>query len=121
MRRVLGSNVAFFGKTGTLNSPASSLRRAPDTVVTVDPVVATTLVFAVGNVPKSAGAALTCGFVGSIYFRLNREVGRVEPLATAFANQRLWPVLRKHWNRLGACPAPAQMRDAHVRFTTAGR
>ena len=121
VRRVLGSNVAFFGKTGTLNSPASSLRRAPDTVVTVDPVVATTLVFAVGPVPRNSGAGLTCGFVGSIYFRLNREVGRVEPLATAFANQRLWPVLRKHWSRLVACPAPTRTRDARVRFTTAER
>ena len=121
VRRVLGSNVAFFGKTGTLNAPASSLRRAPDTVVTVDPVVATTLVFAVGPAPRNGSAALSCGFVGSIYFRLNREVGRVEPLATAFANQRLWPVLRRHWSRLVACPAPTRARDARVRFTTAQR
>jgi hypothetical protein len=132
VRRVVGPNVAFFGKTGTLNSPGSSSRRAPDTVITkgnaaagpdevtsVDPVVATTLVFAIGNVPREGGAALSCGVVGTIYFRLNREVDRVDPLATAFANQRLWPVLRKHWGRLGVCPAPKQTRASAVRFTAA--
>jgi hypothetical protein len=121
VRRVLGPNVAFYGKTGTLNAPASSLRRSPDTIVMVDPVVATTLVFAVGNASRNGGAALSCGFVGTIYFRLNREVDRVEPLATAFANQRLWPVLRKHWNRLGACPAPRPGRASNVRFTASRR
>jgi len=118
VRRALGPNVVFLGKTGTLNSPASS-RRASDSVATVDPVVATTLVFAVGNAPRNGGAGLSCGFVGTIYFRLNREVDRVEPLATAFANQRLWPVLRKHWGRLGACPPAAQSRASRVRFTAA--
>ncbi|HJU68279.1 MAG TPA: hypothetical protein VJ650_08510 [Gemmatimonadaceae bacterium] len=122
VRRVLGPNIAFYGKTGTLNAPASALRRSRDTVVRVDPVVATTLVFAVGNASRNGGAALSCGFVGTIYFRLNREVDRVEPLATAFANQRLWPVLRRHWNRLGACPAAArQTRTSGVRFTAARR
>jgi hypothetical protein len=121
VRRVLGPSVAFYGKTGTLNAPASSLRRSRDTVVMVDPVVATTLVFAVGNGSRSGGAALSCGFVGTIYFRLNREVDRVEPLATAFANQRLWPVLRRHWNRLGACPTPRRARTSGVRFTAARR
>ena len=110
VRRVLGTNVAFFGKTGTLNAPASSLRRAPDTIVTVDPVVATTLVFAVGTAPRNGNAALSCGFVGTIYFRLNREVERVEPLATAFANQKVWPVLRRHWSRLAVCPAADRRR-----------
>jgi hypothetical protein len=117
VRRVLGPNVAFVGKTGTLNAPASSLRRAPDTVVTVDPVVATTLVFAVGTAPRNGNAALSCGFVGTIYFRLNREVERVEPLATAFANQKVWPVLRRHWSRLAVCPAARQGRASNVRFT----
>jgi hypothetical protein len=102
VRRVVGPNVAFFGKTGTLNWPRSS----PN----VDPVVATTLVFAIGHVPKAGGAGLSCGFVGTLYFRLNREVDRVDPLATMFANQRLWPVLRKHWDRLGVCRAPAKPR-----------
>jgi hypothetical protein len=119
VRRALGPNVAFYGKTGTLNAPASSLRRSPDTIVMVDPVVATTLVFAVGSTSRNGGAALSCGFVGTIYFRLNREVDRVEPLATTFANQRLWPVLRKHWNRLVVCPAPRQTRSSNARFTAA--
>lgn len=121
IRRTLGPNVAFFGKTGTLNAPASSLRRSPDTIVMVDPVVATTLVFAVGNPSRNGGAALSCGFVGTIYFRLNREVDRVEPLATAFANQRLWPVLRKHWNRLGTCPTPRRTRASGAARFTASR
>jgi hypothetical protein len=120
VRRVLGSHVVFFGKTGTLNAPASSLRRSRDTVVTVDPVVATTLVFAVGNAPRNGNAALSCGITGTIYFRLNREVDRVEPLATLFANQRLWPVLRKHWSRLVVCPeAPRRNRSSNARFTAA--
>jgi cell division protein FtsI/penicillin-binding protein 2 len=135
VRRVVGPNVVFLGKTGTLNSPGSSLRRVPDTstssgnvavkrddVVKVDPVVATTLVFAIGTMPRNGGAALSCGVVGTIYFRLNREVDRVDPLALAFANQRLWPVLRKHWSRLGVCPAaPRPNREPRARFTTAGR
>jgi hypothetical protein len=102
VRRAFGPNVVFFGKTGTLNWP----RTSPN----VDPVVATTLVFAIGHVPKAGGAGLSCGFVGTFYFRLNREVDRVEPLATMFANQRLWPVLRKHADRLGVCRASAKPR-----------
>ena len=115
VRRTLGSNVVFLGKTGTLNSPART------GVTSVDPVVATTLVFAVGNVPRNGEGALTCGVVGTVYFRLNREVDRVEPLATAFVNQRLWPVLRKHWSRLAVCPVAAQKSTSNARFTTALR
>lgn len=134
VRRVVGPNVAFFGKTGTLNAPASSWRRLRETlmangdslarreeVVSVDPVVATTLVFAIGNVPRNGGAALSCGFVGTIYFKLNREVDRVDPLATAFANQRLWPVLRKHWDRLGICPRARTSRASAGRLVAASR
>jgi hypothetical protein len=128
VRRVMGPNVAFFGKTGTLNSGVVSSRRAGGDSgmvrisvarddVSADPVVATTLVFAIGNVPKAGGAALSCGLVGTVYFRLNREVDRVDPLATAFANQRLWPVLRKHWNRLAVCPVVRQTRSPAARFT----
>ena len=128
VRRTLGANVVFFGKTGTLNSSASRRARStgasangqPDGGPTVDPVVATTLVFAVGTMPRN-GDALSCGFVGTIYFRLNREVDRVEPLATAFANQWVWPILRKHWSRLGDCPAAARSRPAGARFATALR
>jgi hypothetical protein len=113
VRRVMGPNVAFFGKTGTLNSPAGG-----NELTSVDPVVATTLVFAIGNVPRNGSAALSCGLIGTIYFRLNREVDRVDPLATAFANQRLWPVLRKHWARLRVCrTTPRQNRAPAVRFT----
>jgi hypothetical protein len=134
VRRALGPNVIFLGKTGTLNAPGLSYRRAPDPVsanghgpgagdaiVNVDPVVATTLVFAVGTPPRSGGPALGCGLIGTLYFRLNREVDRVDPLALAFANQRLWPVLRRHWGRLGVCPARSENRPAGVRFTAARR
>ena len=122
----MGPNVAFFGKTGTLNSGILSRRRVEGATMRIpvgrdevspDPVVATTLVFAIGNVPKAGGAALSCGVVGTVYFRLNREVDRVDPLATAFANQRLWPVLRKHWSRLGVCPVVRQTRSPAARFT----
>jgi hypothetical protein len=132
VRRALGPNVTFLGKTGTLNAPGLSYRRAPDPVsanghgfgardaiVNVDPVVATTLVFAVGTPSKNGGPALGCGLVGTIYFRLNREVDRVDPLALAFVNQRLWPVLRRHWSRLGVCPTRAPNGSPRVRFTAA--
>ena len=136
VRRALGPNVAFFGKTGTLNAPGLVYRRrldsavmsegantVRDVVVSVDPVVATTFVFAVGDARRNGGAALSCGVVGTIYVRLNREVDRVEALATMFANQRLWPVLRKHWSRLGLCPVPVRTpnRSSAGRLTTARR
>ena len=123
----MGPNVAFFGKTGTLSSGILSSRRTGDSgmvrvpvsrdEVSADPVVATTLVFAIGNVPRAGGAALSCGVVGTVCFRLNREVDRVDPLATAFANQQLWPVLRKHWSRRGVCPVVRQTRSPAARFT----
>lgn len=136
VRRALGPTVAFFGKTGTLNAPGLVYRRrldsavmsegantVRDVVVSVDPVVATTFVFAVGDARRNGGAALSCGVVGTIYVRLNREVDRVEALATMFANQRLWPVLRKHWSRLGLCPVPVRTpnRSSAGRLTTARR
>jgi hypothetical protein len=94
-----------------------------DTVV--PPVVAKTLLFAVGarygrsiksanaavDSDTAAGAAeagrtngaIDCGVVGTIYFRLRRNPPHVESLATDFANERLWKLLRKNWQRLKVC------------------
>jgi len=86
-----------------------------DTVV--PPVVAKTLLFAVGtkyarkpaaNTTKAehddvSNSAIDCGVVGTIYFRLRRNPPHVESLATDFANERLWRVLRKNWQRLKVC------------------
>jgi hypothetical protein len=95
-----------------------------DTVV--PPVVAKTLLFAVGarsaHSAKAAsgkseqdaaeggsktesgnGGAIDCGVVGTIYFRLRRNPPHVESLATDFANERLWRLLRKNWQRLKVC------------------
>ena len=130
----LSPSLLFYGKTGTLNAPphVRILHRADTTVVNgkpvvhqmafadtiVPPVVAKTLLFAVGaryarggkslappRMPNSdeSGGAVDCGVVGTIYFRLRRNPPHVESLATDFANQRLWRVLRKNWQRLKLC------------------
>jgi hypothetical protein len=92
-----------------------------DTVV--PPVVAKTLLFTVGarssragksgvslasqvqgdSSPVNVGGAIDCGVVGTIYFRLRRNPPHVESLATDFANERLWKLLRKNWQRLKVC------------------
>jgi hypothetical protein len=92
-----------------------------DTVV--PPVVAKALLFTVGarysRASKSGvsfasqvqsdssavnvGGAIDCGVVGTIYFRLRRNPPHVESLATDFANERLWRLLRKNWQRLKVC------------------
>ena len=129
--RRLSPSLVFYGKSGTLNAPPHirTLRRADTTNVNgqaivrpfvftdtvVPPVVAKTLVFGlglraagVGGARKyddggTAAAALKCGVVGTIYFRLRRNPPQVESLATEFANERLWRVLRQHWQRLRVC------------------
>jgi hypothetical protein len=139
----LSANLLFYGKSGTLNAPPNirHVRRVdtvwvkgvatPRTLIFADtvvpPVVAKTLLFAVGArsghnaraVPGKAsqqdvgesggkaesgsGGAIDCGVVGTIYFRLRRNPPHVESLATDFANERLWRLLRKHWQRLKVC------------------
>jgi hypothetical protein len=129
----LSSNLLFYGKSGTLNAPPHirTVRRTDTVMVNgapvprslafvdtvVPPVVAKTLLFAVGTkyVRKPAGnatkpehedvnnGAIDCGVVGTIYFRLRRNPPHVESLATDFANERLWRVLRKNWQRLKVC------------------
>jgi hypothetical protein len=47
--------------------------------------------------------AIDCGVVGTIYFRLRRNPPHVESLATDFANERLWRLLRRNWQRLKVC------------------
>jgi cell division protein FtsI/penicillin-binding protein 2 len=129
----LSADLLFYGKSGTLNAPphVRTLRRTDTSVVNgapvvrtltfadtvVPPVVAKTLLFAVGaRAPKkpagpgakhqqedASGGAIDCGVVGTIYFRLRRNPPHVESLATDFANERLWRVLRKNWQRLKVC------------------
>jgi hypothetical protein len=127
--RRLSPSLIFYGKSGTLNAPphVRTIRRVDTTIVNgmpavrtlffvdtvVPPVVAKTLVFGIG-VRETAGArkdedsrtvaaAMRCGIVGTIYFRLRRNPPHVESLATEFANERLWRVLRRHWQRLKVC------------------
>jgi hypothetical protein len=135
----LSPSLTFYGKSGTLNAPPHvRVLRRTDTVMVngapvartltftdtvVPPVVAKTLLFALGtryartgrtvvgrdtgDVSKQqvqeAGGAIDCGVVGTIYFRLRRNPPHVESLATDFANERLWRLLRKNWQRLKVC------------------
>jgi hypothetical protein len=130
----LSPSLLFLGKSGTLNAPphVRIIRRADTSMVNgkpvvrvltfadtvVPPVVAKTLLFAVGAryarggkalaaplLPNAgeAGGAMDCGVVGTIYFRLRRNPPHVQSLATDFANERLWRLLKKHWQRLRVC------------------
>jgi hypothetical protein len=124
----LSASLFFYGKSGTLNAQphVRILRRVDSTMVNgelvvrplafvdtvVPPVVAKVLLFGLGvregraRTPAdsaTAGAAIKCGVVGTIYFRLHNNPQHVESLATEFANERLWLVLRKHWPRLKVC------------------
>lgn len=131
----LSPTLLFYGKSGTLNAPphVRLLRRTDTTRVNgapvvrtltfadtvVPPVVAKTLLFALGaRYPRQSkaapgerrtqqadagGGAIDCGIVGTIYFRLRRNPPHVESLATDFANERLWRLLRKNWQRLKVC------------------
>jgi hypothetical protein len=58
---------------------------------------------AAGYIGGGSAGAIDCGVVGTIYFRLRRNPPHVESLATDFANERLWRLLRKHWQRLKVC------------------
>lgn len=99
-------------------APVARVLTFADTVV--PPVVAKTLLFVVGarRAQGSKGSAergdeiegrregegaIDCGVVGTIYFRLRRNPPHVESLATDFANERLWRLLRRNWQRLKVC------------------
>jgi hypothetical protein len=99
-------------------APVPRMLTFTDTVV--PPVVAKALLFAVGARHARAGktgadrgdgvgergegeGAIDCGVVGTIYFRLRRNPPHVESLATDFANERLWRLLRRNWLRLKVC------------------
>ncbi|HUF26414.1 MAG TPA: hypothetical protein VMM18_05460 [Gemmatimonadaceae bacterium] len=117
-RRILGPDIVFYGKTGTLNTrPAVIRRRVVDTLVvddvrtvitgirtdTIAPVAVKSLVFALGKPGPARGAALECGVVGTLYFRFGGDSRAVDDVARAFAEERLWRVLRAHWDRLELC------------------
>jgi hypothetical protein len=96
-------------------APVARALTFADTVV--PPVVAKTLLFAVGARGRAANlkrdgeiegrqegdGPIDCGVVGTIYFRLRRNPPHVESLATDFANERLWRLLRRNWQRLKVC------------------
>jgi hypothetical protein len=99
-------------------APVARVLTFADTVV--PPVVAKTLLFAVGarhaqgakggaehgdeiEGRREGEGAIDCGVVGTIYFRLRRNPPHVESLATDFANERLWRLLRRNWQRLKVC------------------
>ncbi len=117
-RRILGGDIVFYGKTGTLNTrPAVIRRRVVDTLVvddvrtvvsgvrvdTIAPVAVKSLVFALGKPGPASGAALECGVVGTLYFRFGGDSHAVDDVARAFAEERLWRVLSAHWERLQLC------------------
>ena len=126
-RRTIGNDVAFFGKTGTLNTRPAVVRRAVvDTIVvdgeprivegvrtdTIAAVAVKALTFGVGRPGAVRGPALECGVVGTLYFRFGGDLRAVDDVARAFAQERLWRVLAEHWERLGICPTRAQIAAA---------
>lgn len=123
-RRALGAEIAFYGKTGTLNTrPAVVRRRVVDTLVvdgvervvsgvrvdTIAAVAVKALTFGVGMPGATREPALECGVVGTLYFRFGGSSQSVDDMARAFAEERLWRIIREHWSRIGVCPSAASM------------
>ena len=95
-RTSLGPSTLVFAKTGTLNEAD-------------DRLFLKSLVFAVGRHDGKSDGAMTCGLVGTIYFKLRAlpsGATSVPPLATTFATQSLGPIMAKYWNDMKACDAP---------------
>jgi hypothetical protein len=100
-RSALGNSMTVYAKTGTLNE-------------TDDKLYLKTLVFAVGRKDDSADAALGCGMVGTIYFRLKslpQDATTVPPLATTFATRVLGPMMARYWSQLRPCPVTRKQAD----------
>lgn len=95
-RGAIDPGLAVYAKTGTLNERN-------------DRLYLRTLAFGVGRRDGTRGAALGCGVVGVVYFKL-RELphgsATVPPLHTEFATRVLGPLLGRNWERLGACERP---------------
>jgi hypothetical protein len=92
-RGALGSSTVVFAKTGTLNEAD-------------DRLYLKSLVFAVGQKEEKSDAALGCGLVGTVYFKLKalpQGDAAMPALATTFATRTLTPVLAKHWGKMTPC------------------
>ena len=100
-RSTLGNQLSVYAKTGTLNE-------------TDDKLFLKTLVFAIGRRDDRADAALGCGMVGTVYFRLKslpQDATVVPPLATTFATRVLGPMMSRYWSQLKPCPTPRREAD----------
>jgi len=100
-RSALGSPLTVYAKTGTLNE-------------TDDKLYLKTLVFAVGRKDDRSDAALGCGLVGTVYFRLKalpQDATTVPPLATTFATRVLGPMMSRYWAQLKPCPVQKKEAD----------
>jgi hypothetical protein len=92
-REQLGEGIAAYAKTGTLNERE-------------DRLYLRALAFGVGRPDTRGGAALECGVVGVVYFKL-RELpagaSGVPPMHLEFAREVIGPLLRRHWARRAPC------------------
>ena len=111
-RTLVGANGAIYSKTGTLAEAGDSL-------------FVRTMVFGLGRDYASTRAALDCGIVGTVYFKFRRrpvEGMELGAYHTSFATERLTPILKRHWERLGACRQTERMeRRGRPAVRTAAR
>ncbi|HYD54098.1 MAG TPA: hypothetical protein VEA99_15795, partial [Gemmatimonadaceae bacterium] len=92
-REQLGQGLSVYAKTGTLNERD-------------DQLYLRALAFGVGRPDARGGAALECGVVGVVYFKLRALPDgsvSVPPLHTEFARRVLGPLLRRQWERRPPC------------------
>lgn len=96
-RAQLGDDAVIYAKTGTLNEGD-------------DRLYLRALAFGVGRRDLRGGAALQCGIVGVVYFKLRElPAGAVTlpPLHTDFANGVMGEILRRRWERRSPCDPKA--------------
>lgn len=92
-RQQLGASRAVYAKTGTLSEKD-------------DRIYVRTLAFGVGNESAKTGAALGCGVVGTLFFKLSAlppGKNSIPSYHTTFAKEQLGAILARHWKRLGLC------------------
>ena len=92
-RKQFGARRAVYAKTGTLSEKN-------------DRIYVRTLAFGIGNESPKTGAALGCGVVGTLYFKLTALPAgkdKIPAYHTNFAKEQLGPILARHWKRLGLC------------------
>lgn len=94
-RSAIGGDLDVYAKTGTLNEQD-------------DRLFLRSIAFGVGRRDERRGAALTCGLVGIVYFKLRalpERAATVPPLHTTFAHGPLADLLRQRWARSSPCTA----------------